>query len=96
MPPRPPSDQGVPLRRELRLPPPLSCEELAGSVHEVRLWMSGGNTTSSLHFDTHDNLMVQLDGTKEIYMWHPRESHHFYSDFHTKFCLLYTSPSPRD
>ena len=32
-------------------------------------------------------MMVQLDGTKEIFLWHPRESHYFYSDFHTKFGL---------
>ena len=49
--------------------------------------MSSGNTTSSLHFDTHDNYMLQLHGSKDIYMWHPNESHKFYSDFHNKFGL---------
>ena len=31
--------------------------------------------------------MLQLGGTKEVFMWHPRESAHFYSDFHNKFGL---------
>jgi len=34
------SEQGVPLRRDLHLPPPLGCEELIGSLHEARLCMS--------------------------------------------------------
>ena len=49
--------------------------------------MSGGNTTSSLHFDTHDNLMLQIDGVKEHFLWHPDQSHKTYMDFHNKFGL---------
>jgi len=81
------SESGVPLQRELYLPPPIGCEELAGSLHEARLWMSGGNTTSSLHFDTHENLMLLLDGEKEVLLWHPNESHKMYMDHFNKYGL---------
>ena len=81
------SERGVALPRHLWVPEILRCSELHRTIYEARLWASGGNTTSSLHFDTHDNLMLQLGGTKEVFMWHPRESAHFYSDFHNKFGL---------
>lgn len=81
------SEPGVDLLRDLRIPEALRCRELRDTIREARLWMSGGNTTSSLHFDTHDNLMLQLDGTKEVLLFHPSQSHHFYSDFHNKFGL---------
>ena len=81
------SEPGVDLLRDLRIPEALRCREVHDTIHEARLWMSGGNTTSSLHFDTHDNLMLQLDGSKELFLFHPNQSHHFYSDFHTKFGL---------
>jgi len=81
------SERGVSLRSHLSLPELLRCEEIYSSVYEARLWMSGGNTTSSLHFDTHDNLMLQLDGSKDVFLWHPNETHKFYSDFHNKYGL---------
>ena len=81
------SDTGVSLPKHLYIPQVLRCSEVHQSIHEARLWMSNGNTTSSLHFDTHENILMQIDGTKEVYMWHPKESHKFYSDFHNKFGL---------
>ena len=49
--------------------------------------MSAGNTTSSAHFDTHDNLLLQIDGEKEVLLWHPNESALLYSDHHDKWGL---------
>jgi hypothetical protein len=80
-------EPGVTLLRYLRVPEMLRCDELHSSIYQARMWMSRGNTTSSLHFDTHDNLMLQLDGTKELFLWHPNQSAYMYSDFHTKFGL---------
>lgn len=71
----------------LSLPPVLACEDLAESVYDVRMWMSSGNTTSSLHLDTHENLMLQIDGEKKVFLSHPNESQYFYMDFHDKFGL---------
>ena len=33
------------------------------------------------------SVLLQIDGTKELFLFHPNESHHFYSDFHNKFGL---------
>ena len=56
-------------------------------MHAVRMWFSRGNTTSSQHFDTHDNLMLQIDGIKDIYLSHPNESAKMYMDHHDKYGL---------
>ena len=53
------TDPGVQLGRHVQLPSVLACPEIVESIHESRLWMSSGNTSSSLHFDTHENLMLQ-------------------------------------
>ena len=59
------------LRARLGLPSVLRCDALYTGLHDARLWMSRGNTTSSLHFDTHENLLMQIDGAKEVLLWHP-------------------------
>jgi hypothetical protein len=53
------TDSGVQLGRHVELPSVLRCSEVHESVHDTRLWMSSGSTSSSLHFDTHENLMLQ-------------------------------------
>lgn len=59
------------LRSRLGLPSALQCDALYHALHDARLWMSLGNTTSSLHFDTHENILMQIDGTKDVLLWHP-------------------------
>ena len=78
-------DKLVGLTTELGLPGILACNDLYRAMHAVRMWMSRGNTTSSQHFDTHDNLMLQIDGTKDIYLSHPNESAAMYMDHHDKY-----------
>ena len=39
------------------------------------------------HFDTHDNIIFQIDGTKELYISHPNESQYMYMDHHDKYGL---------
>lgn len=75
------------LPRTIGLPEVLACDDLYNSMHSVRMWMSRGNTTSSQHFDTHDNLMLQIDGTKDIYLSHPNESAAMYMDHFEKYGL---------
>eukprot|EP00966_Prymnesium_polylepis_P240889 5570848-Prymnesium_polylepis.1 len=75
------------LRSALAVPPVMRCVDLWETVHEARLWMSSGNTSSSLHFDTHENLLMQMDGTKTIYLWPPSESKNFYMDYHDRWGL---------
>lgn len=69
------------------LPEILACPHTLEGLHGVRMWMSRGNTTSSQHFDTHDNLMLQIDGTKDLYLSHPNESAAMYMDHHDKYGL---------
>jgi hypothetical protein len=75
----------VGLLRTLGLPEVFACDDLYRSLHGIRMWMSRGNTTSSQHFDTHDNMMLQIDGTKDIYLAHPNESSLMYMDHHDKY-----------
>ena len=63
------------------------CPEMQKSITEKRLWMSAGNTTSSLHFDTHDVINLQMYGTKEWFLYEPKIAHHTYMDHHTRYGL---------
>jgi hypothetical protein len=86
----------VDLGKYMEMPPVLRCPELHESIHNTRLWMSSGETRSSLHFDTHENLMLQLDGTKSVYFWPPSESHLLYMDYHDRFGLSPVHPEKVD
>ena len=46
--------------------------------------MSSGGTESSMHFDTSDNLLVQLKGSRRLILADPRYSKLAYMDFHDK------------
>ncbi len=65
----------------------LRCTRLARALKHRRLWFSGGNTTSSLHFDTHDNFVQQITGTKEVFIWHPNEARNVYMDSDIRYGL---------
>ena len=81
------AQRGLRLAERLAVPEVLRCAELYHALYDARLWMSLGNTTSSMHFDTHENLLLQLSGEKEVLLWHPDESANFYLDHHEKFGL---------
>jgi len=81
------SDDGLSFVEHLKMPKMLDCAEFGTSLHDVRMWMSSGNTTSSQHFDTHENLLMQIDGEKRIFLSHPNESQYFYMDHHDKYGL---------
>lgn len=70
------------IARHLKLPSVLRCPELAASVREARLWMSRGGTSSSLHWDSHDSILLQLDGVKDFLLWPPNASAHAYVDYY--------------
>lgn len=56
------------LTKDLGLPRIMACDDLYGSMQDMLIWFSKGNTTSSQHFDTEDNIMFQISGTKDIYL----------------------------
>jgi len=68
------------LRRDLRLLPHLrDCNDTQGRrmrdvFDHMNLWMSTGNTSSSLHFDTIENTHVMLNGSKTFQLWSPMAS----------------------
>jgi hypothetical protein len=45
---------------------------------ETNLWLSGGGTTTSVHQDSTENLMVQLRGVKEFLLFAPDQKRHLY------------------
>ena len=90
------TDPGVQLGRHVAFPSVLRCGELYESVHDTRMWMSSGNTSSSLHFDTHENLMLQVAGTKSVFFWPPESSHLTYMDYHNRFGLSPVNPDRVD
>lgn len=65
----------------------LSNEEYAN----FSLWINFGNIYSSLHYDIHDNILTQIQGTKKIILIPPSERHklHLFNPLNTKFlCTL--------
>jgi lysine-specific demethylase 8 len=90
------TDPGVQLGKHVEMPSVLQCPEIHESVHETRLWMSSGNSSSSLHFDTHENLMLQVFGTKSVYMFPPSQSHKTYMDYHDRYGLSPVHPERVD
>mgnify|MGYP001349858834 FL=1 len=67
--------------------PLLACPEMAHSRVDARLWMSSGNTTSSLHFDTHDVLNTQIDGVKTWYLYDPNYVNATYMEYAARYGL---------
>lgn len=62
-----------PIHREL------DCPELRVEVKR-RVWFSQGNTSSSVHFDTHEAVLFQADGTRRLLLWPPEQAHFLYMD----------------
>lgn len=56
------------MRGEMPLVDCLRCGGFTTRLQEMLLWFSSGNTTSSFHFDTFDNLNCQIDGTKHWFL----------------------------
>lgn len=55
------------------------------NYEEDRLWMSNGNTSSSLHFDTHEVIITQVFGNKTVFLWHPSNASHTYMEHSTRY-----------
>jgi hypothetical protein len=51
----------------------LNVTPLADGYNDSFLWINYGNVTSNLHYDTEDNLLLQIQGSKEITLFPPSE-----------------------
>lgn len=52
-----------------------SCASTSKCGRTVQVWASPGPTTSTLHFDTDDNLLSVLQGSKRVALVSPEHSH---------------------
>ncbi len=75
------------LRRDIQFPSSMRCLRTLRQIDEVHMWFSSGGTESSQHFDTHDNILFMIDGTKEVLLTDPIHSFGLYMDYHDKFGL---------
>lgn len=55
---------------------PSLCGE--GGPSNVNAWIGTGGTRTPCHFDTYDNLLVQIVGVKYIRCFHPNQSNKLY------------------
>jgi len=75
------------LRDDIKLPKSMQCARTLKQIDDIHLWFSSGGTESSQHFDTHDNLLAMIDGSKHVLMTDPIHSLGLYMDYHDKFGL---------
>lgn len=75
------------MRGDMTLAPFMQCPEIADRITHINMWMSSGGTSSSQHFDTQDNIFVQVDGDKEVIIFDPLHSREAYIDYHNKYGL---------
>eukprot|EP00112_Aurelia_sp_Birch-Aquarium-sp1_P010423 Seg2224.2 transcript_id=Seg2224.2/GoldUCD/mRNA.D3Y31 product="Lysine-specific demethylase 8" protein_id=Seg2224.2/GoldUCD/D3Y31 len=68
------------MREEIVLPLCLRCEEIDRSFFVSYFWLSGGNTHSTAHIDTDENLLCVLNGHKRAVMVSPIYSSNLYAD----------------
>ena len=87
-------DDHAAMRARVALPGALRCAGLQRSVEVPRLWLSGGGTWSSLHFDYHDSILMQLEGTKVVTLLPPNAAHAVHMDDHPRDALHPASQSP--
>ena len=54
------------MRKEIILPLCLRCEEIDRFFFVSYFWLSGGNTMSTAHIDTDENLLCVIKGHKKV------------------------------
>ncbi|KAK3103959.1 hypothetical protein FSP39_023261 [Pinctada imbricata] len=55
----------------------------------LNIWLSDGNTLGKLHFDPFDNLLCQIDGTKEVILFEPHDNQRLYEGHIPEAMLSY-------
>ena len=68
------------MRKEIILPLCLRCEEIDKYFFVSYFWFSQGNTSSTIHLDTDENLLCVVKGYKEVLMVSPEYSADLYAD----------------
>ena len=68
------------MRKDVILPLCLRCEEMSSYFFVSYFWMSTGETSSSIHIDTDENLLCIIRGHKVVLLVSPIYSTYLYSD----------------
>ena len=62
------------LQKDIQLPNWIEQQKISN----IFFWMNNGNIDSGLHFDGMDNLLLQISGTKTIYLFSPEQTEFLY------------------
>jgi len=62
------------LRKDVQLPNWIEQQ----NIKNIFFWMNNGNINSGLHYDGNDNLLLQISGTKTIYLFSPEQIEFLY------------------
>ncbi|XP_078608121.1 bifunctional peptidase and (3S)-lysyl hydroxylase Jmjd7-like [Branchiostoma floridae x Branchiostoma japonicum] len=81
------------MREDVILPLCLRCEEMSSKFFVSYYWHSSGNTSSTLHIDTDENMLCVIRGSKKAILVSPVYSNDVYAD---DADLLGVSPVPAD
>ena len=68
------------MRKEIILPLCLRCEEMDRYFFVSYFWFSQGNTSSTIHLDTDENVLCVVKGHKEVLMVSPEYSADLHAD----------------
>ena len=68
------------MREEIILPLCLRCEEMDRYFFVSYFWFSQGNTSSTIHLDTDENVLCVVKGHKEVLMVSPEYSADLHAD----------------
>jgi lysine-specific demethylase 8 len=68
------------MRKEIIMPLCMRCEEIDRYFFVSYFWFSQGNTSSTIHLDTDENMLCVVKGHKEVLMVSPEYSADLYTD----------------
>ncbi|KAL6055599.1 Lysine-specific demethylase 8 [Balamuthia mandrillaris] len=68
-------DQFPELKQDYAIPPYTNC----GALSNINAWLGTANTVTSLHFDSYDNILVQIAGFKYIRLYSTNQSKYLYT-----------------
>ena len=75
------------IRKDLQLPSWIEQQKISN----IYFWMNNGNINSGLHYDGSDNLLLQISGTKTIYLFSPEQSEFLYRGIFKNISFINTT-----
>ena len=75
------------LKKDLQLPSWIEQQK----IRNIYFWMNNGNINSGLHYDGRDNLLLQISGTKTIYLFSPEQTEFLYRGIFKNLSFINTT-----